>query len=375
MEPHETQGPDPARHIEQFERNRLAPVVFLVLFAASIVALVYTVHDFLLDLLFGLILVGLFARVQQRAERLCGGRRWLASALVTVLVATSVLAPVVALGVMLVSEAASAYEVANATLHGSPGGLLASFAKTAHGLLQQVGIQQTELEIHEQLVQFVASARSWVFQHAGSVVNNLAEVVMHFGVVLLVVFYLLVEGDQLKRYVFRLSPLPDDEEELLLRTFRQVARGTLYSNGVASVGQGVLCGLAMALAGFNSPVLWGCVMAVFAFLPLVGVSTVVIPAAIYLYLAGEHTTALLFIGFCTVVALVMENVVKTKMLGAGAAMHDLLVFLAVVGGIAVFGLFGLILGPLIAASFMTLAELYLHSYRTRLASRYQGQQP
>jgi predicted PurR-regulated permease PerM len=116
-------------------------------------------------------------------------------------------------------------------------------------------------------------------------------------------------------------------------------------------------------------------MAVFAFLPLVGVSIVAFPAALYLYVAGEHTTAFLFLGFCVLVALVMENVVKTKMLGAGARMHDLVVFLAVVGGIAVFGLFGLFLGPLIAASFVTLAELYLHAYRTRLASRYQGQRP
>jgi len=373
MEPRQERvGLDTLQSVDHYEKQRLAPLVFLVLFASSLAALVYTVHDFLVDLLFGLILVGLFARVQRRAERLCKGRRWLASGLVTVLVASSVLAPVIVLGVMMVQEATRALELANVSLHGGAGGLYASFAQGVHDMARQLGIEIPVAEIHAQLLDFVAGGRRWVFEHAGSLANNVAEVAMHFGVVLIVVFYLLVEGDDFKKFVFRLSPLPDDEEELLLRTFRLVARGALYSNGVTSLGQGALCGLAMAVAGFNSPVLWGCVMAVLAFLPLVGVSAVVIPASIYLYVAGQHATALLFFVFCSVVAVVMESVIKTKMMGAGARMHDLLVFLAVVGGIAVFGLFGLILGPLIAAAFMTLTELYMHGYRKRLASRFVG---
>jgi predicted PurR-regulated permease PerM len=113
-------------------------------------------------------------------------------------------------------------------------------------------------------------------------------------------------------------------------------------------------------------------MAIAAFLPLVGVTAVALPAGIWLYVTGHPIAAVGLVGFNLLQGSIIENVVKTKLLGSAMRMHDLLVFLAMLGGIAAFGILGLVYGPLIAMLFMTLTDLYLKVYRPKLSSRFAG---
>ena len=98
--------------------------------------------------------------------------------------------------------------------------------------------------------------------------------------------------------------------------------------------------------------------------------TVTIPATIVLFLEGKALVAVLFLAFCTAQGLFIENVVKTRLMGSAMRMHDLLVFLSVLGGIGSFGLIGLVYGPLCAMLFIALADLYANRYRPRLALRF-----
>jgi len=121
--------------------------------------------------------------------------------------------------------------------------------------------------------------------------------------------------------------------------------------------------------GIHSAVLWGVVMTIFAFLPLVGITVVTLPAALLLYFDGRGGEAFLFFAFCTAQGLIIENVVKTRLMGSAMRMHDLLVFLSILGGISAFGVIGLIYGPLLAMFFITLSDLYFRHYRPHLALR------
>jgi predicted PurR-regulated permease PerM len=144
----------------------------------------------------------------------------------------------------------------------------------------------------------------------------------------------------------------------------------LIGNGVGSVVQGIVGGIAMMLVGLPSPVLWGTVMSIAAFLPVFGVSVVVIPAGIYLILQGQTAEGVAFIAICLSVALVLENVLKTKLMGFGVRVHDVPLFLGILGGLAGFGLLGLLYGPLIVALFLTLTDLYMSHYRPQFAARF-----
>jgi predicted PurR-regulated permease PerM len=129
----------------------------------------------------------------------------------------------------------------------------------------------------------------------------------------------------------------------------------------------------MAVVGLPSPVLWGTVMAIAAFVPVAGVSIVVIPAGIYLMLDGRTADGLIFMAVCLTLALVLENVLKTKLMGVGVHVHAVLIFLGVLGGLAAFGVLGLLYGPLIVALFLTLTELYMTHYRPQFAQHWAQQ--
>lgn len=183
---------------------------------------------------------------------------------------------------------------------------------------------------------------------------------------LVVTFYMLIDGHRLRVFVRQLSPFARDDHELIIDKFKEVARGILVGNGIGSAIQGLLGGIAMAVVGLPAPVFWGAVMTVLAFLPIVGISFVVLPATAYLALTGRYAAAIGFFLFCAVQALIVENPVKARLIGRRARMHDLPAFIGIIGGLAVFGVQGLLFGPLIVALFLTLTELYRERYRLPL---------
>jgi len=118
--------------------------------------------------------------------------------------------------------------------------------------------------------------------------------------------------------------------------------------------------------GLKSPVLWGSVMVVLAFLPIFGIGLVLIPTAAVLLLYGHTGQAVITVIFYLVLSLSVEYLLKPKFVGSHLKMHTLLVFLAIIGGMSVFGIWGIIYGPLIVTAFLALSDMYLNEYRPYL---------
>ena len=127
--------------------------------------------------------------------------------------------------------------------------------------------------------------------------------------------------------------------------------------------QGTLGGAVFATFGFNSPFLWGVIMALMAFLPIVGIGIVFIPASIYLFLNGRFAAGIFFIVFYILLSGGIEYFFKPKLVGKRVQMHTLLVFLSIIGGLKLFGILGIIYGPLVVTAFLTLSDIYESSYR------------
>lgn len=188
--------------------------------------------------------------------------------------------------------------------------------------------------------------------------------VIQFFILILVVYFLLMEIDRLLQFLMILSPLPADQNELLLRKFMEIAGAILVVNGISGLFQGAMGGLYFALLGLKSPVLWGSVMAVLAFLPIFGIGLVLIPASMVLLIGGHPGQGILTFVFYVVLSFTVEYILKPKFVGDQVKMHAMLVFLAIIGGMAMFGFLGIIYGPLIVTGFLTLSSLYLNVYRT-----------
>lgn len=348
--------------------DALAPLFFAGLFVLITIGTVYVLLDFVADAVLAFILVGLSIQPYQRLRRYLGNRPILAAVIASVVVGLVIIGPIVAFAYTIGLDASSAFGSLATLLSSSS----AQFVDQVTERLAQIGIPISRRLVLGMVNDMSGALQSVAVEWGGAILQNALAILVHLFIVLVLFFYTLVDGHRLRTFLVDLSPLPDDEDELLIQTFQKVSRGVVVGNGLGSVIQGVLGGLAMWVAGLPSPILWGGVMAFFAFLPLVGIAVVVLPASAILYFQGQPGVALAFFLFCSAQGFIIENVVKTRLMGSAMRMHDVLVFLSILGGIASFGLIGLIYGPLIAMLFSTLSELYQRRYKRKLAAQLGG---
>jgi predicted PurR-regulated permease PerM len=151
-----------------------------------------------------------------------------------------------------------------------------------------------------------------------------------------------------------------------MKKFLEISGVILVGNGISGLFQGVVAGILFALLGISSPVLWGAIMAVLAFLPIFGIGLILLPTSAILLINGSMAQAIITFIFYIILSFTVEYLLKPKFVGSHVKMHTLLVFLAIIGGMAMFGVLGIIYGPLIVTAFLTLSEIYLKEYKPAL---------
>ena len=232
-----------------------------------------------------------------------------------------------------------------------------------NGILTNFGVKITGDELNRGVAELGRTVGLFLYQQARSMTANIVHFVVNFFFMLLIVFYLLIDSRRLVSFVVGLSPLPDDQDEKLIQKFKDMGGAILLGNGLGGLIQGTLGGIVFAFFGFRSPFLWGVIMALLAFLPIVGVGAVFLPAALYLILQGRLAAGIFFIVFYVVLSGGIEYLFKPKLVGKRVQMHTLLVFLSIIGGLKLFGILGIIYGPLVVTAFLTLTDIYESSYR------------
>jgi predicted PurR-regulated permease PerM len=152
--------------------------------------------------------------------------------------------------------------------------------------------------------------------------------------------------------------LNSDDESLMLNKFTSVTRATLKGSLVIGVLQGGLAGMAFAVAGIDNAVFWSAVMALLSVIPSIGSALVWFPAAVMLIMQGDVAAGVGLMAFCGVVVGSLDNVLRPILVGKDTKMHELMIFFGTLGGIMMFGIAGIFIGPLIASLFITIWELY-----------------
>jgi predicted PurR-regulated permease PerM len=345
-------------------------IVARIFFFALLLGLTVVVLDLFAPYVTDVVMAILFASLLAPLMRWLMVRlrvKWVAALLCCLVVALVVVGPVVFVVVTLSREAAIVIGAARTTLTmDSVNAYLFGegwLATRARSLATTLSVPFTPDSVKAAGVSVVGTVATFLYERTNALVSNVLVFVFHLFITFLSLFYLLVDGQRFRDFVRRASPLPDDEDDLILSRFQAVGRAILWGNGVGSVVQGVVGAMAMALAGFESPVVWGAVMAFAAFLPMVGISLVTVPAALYMASQGRVLAALVFIGVTGAFAFIFENVVKTKMIGSQVRMHDFVILLSILGGMGIFGLMGLLYGPMMVALFLVMLELYQARYR------------
>ncbi len=221
--------------------------------------------------------------------------------------------------------------------------------------------------------QHIAPYRDLIFQKAGELVASMSSFLINSlsSVTILTVnflfmafiltytmFFFLMDGDKLLGKILYYLPLEDADEHRMLKKFTSVTRATIKGTLVIGAIQGGLAGIAFAVAGIPSAVFWGTIMAVLSIIPGIGPALVWGPATIILIATGHTAQALGLAAFCAVVVGSIDNFLRPILVGKDTKMHELMILFGTLGGIALFGVVGIIIGPIIAALFVTIWDIY-----------------
>ncbi|MEQ1626980.1 MAG: AI-2E family transporter [Nitrospira sp.] len=216
----------------------------------------------------------------------------------------------------------------------------------------------TGSDLQSSLVTGVADLGKLLIQQSTSVVTNLVQWAIEFGIVLLSAFYFFRDGKRIVDWTQENLPITPDRRRLVLTRFDEVVKGAVYGNTIVALLEGFIGWLAFWSVGLPSPILWGAVMAITAYIPFVGAALVWIPAAIYLAIQGAYTQAGALVVVGIVLSVVIDELVRNMIVGQASKVHSLIMFFSVIGGIQLFGLIGIVAGPLVVAVALTLLETY-----------------
>jgi predicted PurR-regulated permease PerM len=340
-------------------RGGLETRVFQFLVIAVSLAFFWILRPYAGAILWGAVLAIVFAPLNRRLRREWRERRTLAALGTMLIVLVLVILPVALITMALVREGADLYaRIQSGQLDVGRWfqQLFGALPAWALRLLDRVGL--TDLDaIQARLSTGLTRSMQFLAQQALSVGQLTLGFLVDLGVMLYLLFFLLRDGDVLAQRIRSTVPLPAEQQRNLAERFTTVIRATVKGNLVVALVQGALGGLIFWFLGVHAPVLWGVFMALVSLLPAVGAPVVWIPVAVYLLVTGSTWQGILLIVFGALVIGSADNVLRPMLVGKDTKLPDYVVLITTLGGIAVFGANGFVIGPLIAALFVAVWEI------------------
>jgi len=345
--------------------------IFLLFFAVILLVNLYMFQGLFHALAFAAITAASFYPLHLRIKKRFKLSKEIAASITTLMVVLLLVIPLIYIVFQVSKEGVNLYanirqglsiEQVQEFFYGN--GALARLLSDVAGI---VGIDLDLKEAYQALLVKAQSYSGKVLGTVNAMISDTLNFFFQFLIMILALFTLFVEGEKLKAFIFKLSPLPDDQEQMILEKFSQMNFVTLICNGIGGLIQGGIAGVAMAAAGFSSVFLWSTVMVLLAFIPLVGISIVTIPASIYLLLTGDVTTGVIFFIATTSIALIVENWFKPKFMGSKIKVNPLLLLFYIIAGMGTFGMAGIFYGPIVCILFLTMVDLFETHYVEKLS--------
>ncbi len=299
------------------------------------------------------VLAILFYPLYERLCALTNGRKALAASSVLLVIALTIILPIVSVSMLLVGEVTDI--VQNVAASSEPARIIEQkvdkIASIVPGFSSYLAISQ------DTFTNIAQHTGSFFVKVAQKTYANVIGSVLGVFVLFFTLFFLFVDGKKFAQKLMFLSPLSDRHERLLFETFSAMSRATIKGTIIIGFIQGSLGALAFYIAGVPSVFVWFVVMVFLAIIPFLGVGIIGFPAALYYLITGNTVAGLILLGSFIFISFI-DNYLRPLIVGRDAQMHTLLVFFATLGGIMTFGLIGFIVGPIIMALFVTLWHIY-----------------
>lgn len=354
-------------HMPWRRPSRAAWIALLIALLLSLLVVLRILAVFASVIFMALVAAGLLSQPFRKLAALLNGRRLIAAGLICLALVLGLMVPSAWLAIEVSRETIGFYQLSTDQLNEHTlRDAIASHQDDLdrfNRLLAPFGRTVTADEIVEQLSAAAAGIGHFFYRQGVSIATGLVRFVIGFLIWVLTLYFLLVDGRALRQWFRRIIPLAADEQDLVRARFVDMAGSLVIGNGIAGVIQGVGGALVFYFLDLQGPVLWGVVMAILGWIPVIGISAVYIPAWVILMLAGDPGRAFAVLIPLMILATVSESILKPILVGRRTQLPTLLVFFALLGGFDAFGPVGLIVGPMMLAVFLALVEIYRDRYQ------------
>ena len=357
---------------EAREPVRRMRITFALLFLLAVGLATYVVWPFRAPLILAAVLASVLQTPFRWMVRLARGRRAVAGAATTLTLLVVLIGPLAAIIAFATGQVIKGLAFVRDELG------IENVAQLRHGDLSPRAEELLDRllgALHVSRVQLGDLAHRASTAAEGGVskiVESSGRATFHTAIMLIAFYFLLIEGSRIADYLRRVSPLETRQTRDLLDEFRAVSRASILGTTAAALFQALAATLGYFITGVPHAVFFGLCTLIASFIPVVGTLLVWLPATAFLWLAGHHALAIVLLVWCLVLVVGGEHVGKPLMLryvlGGQQEMHTGIVFLALLGGLEMFGLIGLVLGPLVFAFLLAMLRIYERDFRRPAAT-------
>ena len=348
-------GPGENTRMRNLEDNAL-----LLLVIAVSLAFAWILWPFYEAILWATVLAIVFAPLYRRLSITMRYQHSLAALATVLIVVTMVILPLTLIAAALVQEATNLYEKIESNQLDF-GRFFQEFLDAlpawATDLLNRFGLTNLGA-MHERLSAALLQGSKYLAAQALSIGKGTANFIVSLLLMLYLLFFFLRDGGELSRRIRDAIPLREEQQRALFTKFAVVTRAMFKGNLLVAAVQGTLGGIIFWVLGIHAPVLWAVVMGFLSLLPAVGAAAVWLPVAIYFLATGAVGQGLVLIAYGAFVIGLVDNLLRPYLVGKDTQMPDYVVLISTLGGIAIFGLDGLVMGPVIAAMFIAVWDLF-----------------
>jgi len=307
----------------------MAPFVSALALAAIIVTICHPLHERII-------------------VRMPYQNRSLAAFVTTMFVLVVVIIPLILISSLVVREVVSFYQEL------STGGLTIQSSIDQIETTIQSYIPSFEIDLTKQ----IQLSAEWFTGNLGAIFAGTVSTVFAFFIALIGSFYFFRDGQELLELVIKASPLPDEEDRIIFRRLGRAIRAVATGTVLVALIQGSLVAIGFTIFGIERAILFGSVASVGALMPGVGTTVVTLPAILYLFITGDTVNAIGLTVWSVLIVGFVDNLIGPYLMGRGNNMHPFIILIAVLGGIALFGPIGFVIGPVVITLFLVLLELY-----------------
>ena len=352
--------------MKKIELN-LQEIFFFLILVLTTLGFYSVIKPFLVDIFMAIILAILFKKPLTFFNRKFKEKPKKAAAITILLVFFMIVVPIWFIAMMITNEVGSTY---SSVMDNWPA-IYDYFQKlpekvSSFPILKNYADKIDWTKLAETINNSISSVAQFLINMVQRAFINVGYMIVHFFIILFLLYFLFVDGKKLVARIQYLVPLKDTEELELIHKLEKVTDAIVFNTFMLAIIEGTFGGFLLAILGIPSPVFWGLIMTFLSIIPIVGTNTILVPIAIFHLVTGDIWTGVIILVIGTGAVVVNQNIIRPRLDGHKSGMHPGIMFLASMGGLVSMGIPGFFAGPMIAGLFVVMWNLFGIKYRQKL---------